>query len=359
MKRFTSLSLFLVIAGCGGGGYVVDGTQELYLLTNLRPNARGVMTSVLQWRGATVLPVCTPVQIGGVSSREIRFRDRSTGQVYRYLLHRSTRTPIQEHVNRYFGAQCPNVAAYSPIDQQGIASGQILPGMSKEGVIIAAGYPPEHQTPSLEAPTWTYWGDRSRVQVQFNGDIVAAINDPNAPQQVQPIQPQPQPEPEPAGPPVIGPDGYPVQSQAPVQGSATVTVQAGGYPQAPPASATVQVQAAPTTATVTVQGDAPRQRARRQRRRRRAAVGVTVGGAVVAGAAAGAATSNRRQRTVTRRRTTVRTSGCSTLTINGSVYSDHPNTPMGQSCDGGGCPASYVCVMPLGVCVPEEGQRCR
>ncbi len=352
-----SLALALAIAGCGGG-YVVDGTQELYLLTNLRPNARGVMTSVLQWRGATVLPVCTPVQIAGVSGRQIAFRDRTTGQRYRYLLHRSTRTPIQEHVTRYFGAQCPNIAAYSPIDQQGIQSGQILPGMTKEGVIIAAGYPPEHQTPSLEGPTWTYWGSASRVQVQFNGDIVASVNDPNAPAAVQPVQPQPQPQPQPSGPPVIGPDGYPV-SQAPVQGSATVTVQADGYPQAPPpppASATVQVQTAPTSATVTVQTNGPDRRARRRRRRRRAAVGVAVGGAVVAGAAA---TQQPRQRTVTRRRSTRRSTGCRTLTINGSTYSDHPNTPMGQSCDGGGCPASYVCSMPLGVCVPNDGQRCQ
>ena len=358
MKSF-SLVLALVVTtlvdvGCGGA-YVVDGTQELYTLTNLRPDRRGIMTSVLQWRGTTVLPVCTPVQIAGVSGREIRFRDRTTGQAYRYLLHRSTRSPIEEHVNRYFGAQCPNVGAYSPIDQQGIAAGQILPGMSKEGVILAAGYPPEHQTPSLEGPTWTYWGDRSHVQVQFSGDIVAAVNDPNAPQPVQ-VQPQPQPQPQPAGPPVIGPDGYPV-SQAPA-GGATVTVQADGYPSSDgyPAqsTATVQVQAAPTTATVTVQAE-PDPRDRRRRRRRRAAVGVAVGGTVVAAGAA----SNGQQRTVTRRRSTVQTRGCSTLTINGTTYSDHPNTPMGQSCDGGGCPASYVCVMPLGVCVPDDGQRCR
>lgn len=33
-------------------------------------------------------------------------------------------------------------------------------GMSKEQTVITRGYPPRHQTPSLEANRWTYWSSR-------------------------------------------------------------------------------------------------------------------------------------------------------------------------------------------------------
>ena len=32
--------------------------------------------------------------------------------------------------------------------------------MSKEGVILAIGYPPVHKTVSLEGKTWKYWTNR-------------------------------------------------------------------------------------------------------------------------------------------------------------------------------------------------------
>lgn len=41
-----------------------------------------------------------------------------------------------------------------------IRSGQIVDGMSKNAVLVAYGYPPEHRTPSLEAPVWHYWSNK-------------------------------------------------------------------------------------------------------------------------------------------------------------------------------------------------------
>ncbi|MEM9070105.1 MAG: hypothetical protein AAGE52_16480 [Myxococcota bacterium] len=389
--------LILLLSACGAS-YVVDTEQELFLLTNLRPNARGDMTSVLGWRGTSVLPACTKVQLTDVGSREVRFRDANTGQRYRYLLHRSARTNVEEHINRYFGSACPNLSAYAPVDQQGIQQGVVLPGMSREAVVIALGYPPEHRTPTLEQATWTYWGERGHVEVTFSGDHVASINDPSRPAQPQP-QAQPQAQPQPQTQPQAQPqatvtvtanaNGYPTQAAPgyPVQGTATATatVDANGYPVQ-----TQPVQPAPQQTTVHVQGAAPQgsatvtvqttnngsRRARRRRRRRRAAVGVAVGATVAAGAAAQHQANrqnnraNRRQsnpprqtRTVSRRRSTRRTSGCQTLTINGTRYTDHHGTPMGQNCNassgGAACPAGYVCVAPLAVCAPQERERCR
>jgi len=43
-----------------------------------------------------------------------------------------------------------------PATQKAIRSGKVLPGMSKDQVIVSLGYPRTDLTPTLEAPTWKY-----------------------------------------------------------------------------------------------------------------------------------------------------------------------------------------------------------
>jgi len=50
--------------------------------------------------------------------------------------------------------------------------------MSKEAVILAIGYPPEHVTPTLESNTWKYWRTRFATQlVSFVDGKVVDIKD--------------------------------------------------------------------------------------------------------------------------------------------------------------------------------------
>ena len=47
----------------------------------------------------------------------------------------------------------------------------VLIGMSKDGVVLAIGYPPEHKTPSLKNNRWVYWASRwNKFAVLFNKD---------------------------------------------------------------------------------------------------------------------------------------------------------------------------------------------
>ena len=55
------------------------------------------------------------------------------------------------------------IATYSPDIQAAIRAGKVMPGMTKEQVIISLGYPRTDTTPSMTQPEWTYWtlaGDR-------------------------------------------------------------------------------------------------------------------------------------------------------------------------------------------------------
>lgn len=172
------LFAFSATGGCRSRMYVVEGGQQTYLLTNLHTDARGSISSVnyTGGRGAQLLRMCTPVTLDRVATRQIIFTDQTTGQRHRYTLHRSTRTPIDQHVARYFGTGCPNLATMSPEDQSGIQQGQVFQGMTKQGVILALGYPPEHRTPTLEEDVWRYWGNqRNAYEIYFTGGLVSGI----------------------------------------------------------------------------------------------------------------------------------------------------------------------------------------
>ncbi len=76
----------------------------------------------------------------------------------------------------------PTPVAYddlSEVDRQGIAAGKAQTGMSKQGVLVALGYPATHQTPSLDWNRWMYWkGRRGSYTVEFDhdGNVVRIID---------------------------------------------------------------------------------------------------------------------------------------------------------------------------------------
>jgi hypothetical protein len=62
------------------------------------------------------------------------------------------------------------IAKYPEKIRAAVRDGRVIPGMTREQVIIAVGYPPTHRTPSLESSVWNLWGSRSgRYEVHFNG----------------------------------------------------------------------------------------------------------------------------------------------------------------------------------------------
>ena len=49
------------------------------------------------------------------------------------------------------------IANFSPAVRGAIEAGQLMPGMTKEQVFIAVGYPQSDETPRLDAQYWRYW----------------------------------------------------------------------------------------------------------------------------------------------------------------------------------------------------------
>jgi len=176
MRHTTLCLLFVAIAlslstGCRRS-VPLQNDGNLLTLTNLR--ARGnQLTSINEWRGRTIIPACTPVLVRAARGREIVFD--AAGTRYRYVIHRTSRLPVQTHLERYFGTECPKLDQMSAADLQGVQTGLPVVGMSRMGVVAALGYPPDHTTPDINGPQWRFWGEPGAVIVHFQGDTVSFI----------------------------------------------------------------------------------------------------------------------------------------------------------------------------------------
>ena len=145
--------------------------HELVTTKNLHPDeARGRLYAV-NYQQSGLIPLCTKVRIESYSHKRMVFRVLETGRPYTYYAHKSMREPFDTHLRRYFGVECPDVSGMSEIDQEGIRIGQVLVGMTREGVQLAIGLPPRHETPSLKSPQWKYWRSRADTfMVYFGAD---------------------------------------------------------------------------------------------------------------------------------------------------------------------------------------------
>ncbi len=185
--RMKTVGLVALLSACGSTHHVQTTTVQtvqppvagstMYTLVNLRTDRRHVVVSV-NYTEHPLLPVCTPVTINVVRGREIRFTSAHDNVRFRFIRHRSSRLPIEQHAQRLFGPSCPDLASMSPEDQSGIQNGRVYQHMTRAGVIIAMGYPPEHRTQTLNESVWRYWRTRmGQMEVYFTGDQVSGLRD--------------------------------------------------------------------------------------------------------------------------------------------------------------------------------------
>src|SRR5262249_16453237 len=100
---------------------------------------------------------------------------------------------FQQFLDKLLVAEDPKSkeAHFAHAAQAAITDGRGEKGMTREQVLMSLGYPPTHRTPSLSAPTWTYWYNTWQTyQVTFDdaGTVAQVIGQP-APTQNQPIKP--------------------------------------------------------------------------------------------------------------------------------------------------------------------------
>jgi hypothetical protein len=126
-----------------------------------------------------LIPWGTEVRIVRVTRKYLVFEDVAKRRQYRYGFYWKTRTtvPMLEHVNRVFLENVDElkkqVDAMSDTDKDGIYEGRVKPGMSREAVLVAIGYPPEfaNREELLTDREWLYWINRfEKMVVGFGRD---------------------------------------------------------------------------------------------------------------------------------------------------------------------------------------------
>ncbi len=160
--------------------YPLVGASGVYTLVNLHPDEQRHRLYSVNYQQSGLIPLCSKVTIESVDKRKMTFRLVDGGTEYEYIFHNSLREPIAKHLDKLFGKKCEtaSVEKMSEVDRKGIRAGTVLPGMTKRGVTLAIGHPPEHATPSLDSDVWTYWKNRfGKMKVTFANGKVSEISD--------------------------------------------------------------------------------------------------------------------------------------------------------------------------------------
>lgn len=116
------------------------------------------------------------MKITFIGRNYLTFSDLETKQEYRYVFHGRTikAKKLKFHLGHVFvkdlGQVKARYAVLSEKDKDGIYEGVVKLGMSKAGILMALGYPPEYVIANpLKAKEWIYWRNRiQKTYITFN-----------------------------------------------------------------------------------------------------------------------------------------------------------------------------------------------
>ncbi len=158
-------------------GVAVYSKYNIHFISEKGKN-KASYANLTEWPGHDVLPYNSKIQARAVTSKEIEIKDLATGKIIEMEFH-PTRMGMsaKEYINLITSPTPVNYEGLSDVDRQGIQAGKAMVGMSKQGVMVALGYPAKHQTPSPDQNRWIYWKGRFETYaVEFdNSGKVASI----------------------------------------------------------------------------------------------------------------------------------------------------------------------------------------
>lgn len=155
--RATAIALGTLFAACAPLLHADDSAPALkgYTCCNLHYDKDWI--SDANWSSLAMLPAGASIHTTGYGRYrimvEIDGRKMRLGQDY------GRQQSLADWARNLIVAQDPRpkIAAWPAPVRNAIHAGKVALGMSKEQVLVAVGYPPNHQTPSLDAPQWKYW----------------------------------------------------------------------------------------------------------------------------------------------------------------------------------------------------------
>ena len=125
------------------------------------------------------IPINTAVKLIEFGRKNFIVSVENTGErieIVNYPKH--TNWTLIEAFEKLFGSEKVSVLKFNAKERTNIEDGTVVKGMRKAAVIVARGYPPSHETPSLKRDQWKYWKNRwDTIIVKFKNDRVVNIKD--------------------------------------------------------------------------------------------------------------------------------------------------------------------------------------
>lgn len=147
-----------------------------FLCCNLRTDGAWASDSNYQEGGKQMLAAGTPVKPLDYGRYRVYIEVNGAKQAIGNDYSRSMSMP--EFARRWIVAQDPNVEiAKWPADvQKAVRTARVLPGMTRQQVFTAIGYPMSSENPNLDADTLRYWlTSFAEFQIVFDNDRVREI----------------------------------------------------------------------------------------------------------------------------------------------------------------------------------------
>lgn len=185
-KKAFTLSVLVVAVSLGGCGKdlknaapaaSVQPAQIYYTQFSLFQEKDNYRTT--NYRKGILIPINTPVTLQAMESDEAKLTLVDSGRpltIENVIKYTKDEMPIA--FTKIVAPTKVDLSKFNADEKAAILAGEVRKGMSKKAVLAAIGYPPQHETPSLDGDSWTFWANRyNRFIVRFKNGKVDQIVD--------------------------------------------------------------------------------------------------------------------------------------------------------------------------------------
>lgn len=182
---FLWLPLFLLFGACSKHVKPSDASapeatpalQLYYTQFSLFQEENNFRTT--NYRRGILIPINTPATLVSMDDDYAYVKLADTGQSLRIEnVPKYTKDDMRTAFKKILGPSKVDLQGFSKLERESILIGKVRKDMSKKAVLAAIGYPPQHETPSLDGNDWTYWSARfNKFIVHFTNGKVDNIVD--------------------------------------------------------------------------------------------------------------------------------------------------------------------------------------
>lgn len=160
---------------------MAQSLPEGYLCCNMRTDGSWISDINYAENGKRVIAAGTPVKATGYGRYRVHVDINGSRQAIGNDYSRDM--SMESFAQRYVVSEDPKtkLAGYPANIRAAITSARLTPGMTREQVLMAVGYPVSSENPQLDAKIWRYWlSSFAEFQVVFNpnGTVKEVTADP-------------------------------------------------------------------------------------------------------------------------------------------------------------------------------------